>query len=315
MVNVYKRLPNGTDFTVYRRAGWCGWNFAVVAGADRYHTEQDNLANLSPRSLQHFALHAHGLLKRLDTLPAEELRALDQSVPATFFDVMGWTMIIYPASWNVWHLALIAVLFGVACFTSPIRVRVTRVALVWLVAVIAIALAYGVGQAVLFGLQRADALPRNFVRMYELVVLLFAVAAMGVIFALGRVARASCQRHEAIAGVVLVWALLGAACCYGFLGGAYLFLWPAMSMVVGWMISQRIHQRWIEERPWLPPVLWCIVPAVIYSPTYVLLAQALGPRSGPLIAAVVAIMLLPTWIGQCESRTAVLSRSSSANVV
>ncbi len=104
MVGVYKRLPNGTDFTVYRRAGWCGWNFAVVAGADRYHTEEDNLANLSSRSLQHFAAHAHGLLKRLDRMSAEELVTLDQSEPATFFDVLGWFLVVYPARWNWWQL-------------------------------------------------------------------------------------------------------------------------------------------------------------------------------------------------------------------
>ena len=300
MVNVYKRLPNGTDFTVFRNAGWCGWNFAVVAGADRYHTEEDRLANLSPRSLQHFAGHAHSLLRRLDTLPPDELSSLDQSEPATFFDVLGWFLIVYPASWNWWHLAILLALLCSAWLSSPISIRPTRVAVVWLTVIVMAAVAYGLGWSMVRGLQAADALPRNFVRYYELVILLFVVAASGLSFAFGRGMRFVCAQPEVVAGVGLIMAGLGAICCQWFVGGAYLFLWPASWIVVGWLISQRVHSDWLAQRPWLPPVLWCLGPAILYSPTYVLLAQCLGPRAGMVIAPAVAIMLLPLWIGSAK---------------
>lgn len=297
MVNVYKRLPNGTDFTVFRQAGWCGWNFAVVAGADRYHTEEDNLANLSPRSVQHFAAHAHGLLHRLDEMPEAELKSLDQSQPASFFDVLGWFLVVYPASWNYWHLGLIAILLLAAWLASPGPTRGWRVAAVaGAVALMAI-VAYGVGWAICWGLTSADALPRNFVRHYEFIMLLYVVAAAGISFAFSRTVRAICVRHEVIAGVVLAMALVGALCCRWFSGGAYLFLWPATWLVCLWLMSQRWPNAKWRQRAWSAPLAWCLVPAILYSPTYILLAQAMGPRAGTLITTAVSFMLLPTWIG------------------
>lgn len=49
---VYDLLPNDTDFTILRRAGWQGYNFALIGGAWRYHTAEDTVENLDPRSLQ-----------------------------------------------------------------------------------------------------------------------------------------------------------------------------------------------------------------------------------------------------------------------
>lgn len=46
---VYDLLPNDTDFTVFRGAGWRGYNFALIGGAWRYHTADDTIANLAPR--------------------------------------------------------------------------------------------------------------------------------------------------------------------------------------------------------------------------------------------------------------------------
>lgn len=50
--SIYAVLPNDTDFTVFRRAGWWGYDFALIDGAWRYHTPEDTLANLSPASVQ-----------------------------------------------------------------------------------------------------------------------------------------------------------------------------------------------------------------------------------------------------------------------
>lgn len=109
MVNVYQRLPNGTDFTRFRKAGWAGWNFAVIDGAERYHTADDTIENLSLRSIQHFASHAINFIRKLDSLTADELRSIDDSEPGVFFDVLGQFLIVYPASWNWWQLGLFLV--------------------------------------------------------------------------------------------------------------------------------------------------------------------------------------------------------------
>ena len=62
---VYRRLPNDTDFSVFRKHGFDGFNFAFIGGVTRYHTPLDNLRHLDPRSLESQGEHALGLVRAL----------------------------------------------------------------------------------------------------------------------------------------------------------------------------------------------------------------------------------------------------------
>lgn len=53
-VDVYRRMPNGTDFTCFVREGFAGLNFAVLDDLSYYHTPRDNPQNVSLGSLQHY---------------------------------------------------------------------------------------------------------------------------------------------------------------------------------------------------------------------------------------------------------------------
>ncbi len=90
MVNVYEKLPNDTDFTPFKRDGWIGFNFAMLDGAHRYHTPEDNLENISHRSLQHYANHCQQLLMTIERWTDKDWQQLDGDAPAVFFDVLGW---------------------------------------------------------------------------------------------------------------------------------------------------------------------------------------------------------------------------------
>jgi len=50
---IFKRMPNDTDFSVSKRAGVPGADFAFAAERSRYHTRLDNLALLDLSTLQH----------------------------------------------------------------------------------------------------------------------------------------------------------------------------------------------------------------------------------------------------------------------
>ncbi len=92
---VYEVLPNDTDFTVFRRAGWWGYDFAVIDGAWRYHTAADTVAHLDPRSVQQMGDCVVGLSRAwlAQDWPAETVpvRAYAQLTPGTMVDVRtGW---------------------------------------------------------------------------------------------------------------------------------------------------------------------------------------------------------------------------------
>src|SRR5579875_836513 len=94
---VYKSLPNDTDFTVFKHAGYQGLNFAFIGGVAHYHTPLDDVANASAASMQsegQDGLEAARALANSDLnfgAPAE----------AVYADFFGWKTIWWPARWTV----------------------------------------------------------------------------------------------------------------------------------------------------------------------------------------------------------------------
>jgi hypothetical protein len=92
---IYRRMPNDTDLTVFKRGGMAGMNFAYIEHPEFYHTAQDNVANLDPRSLQEQGRYALSLARRFGN---EDLRG-KHSGDAVYFPTPFTSLIVYPASW------------------------------------------------------------------------------------------------------------------------------------------------------------------------------------------------------------------------
>ena len=95
---VYRLLPNDTDFTVYRKLGLTGFNFAFSNSASLYHSARDDLRSLDPRSLRHMGDQAFAVV---DRLAGTDLDRLKDESNASFFDVFGWFTVVWPAAINV----------------------------------------------------------------------------------------------------------------------------------------------------------------------------------------------------------------------
>ena len=70
-------IPNDTDFTVYREAGWWGMDMAIIDGSWAYHTPQDDADHLDPGTLQHYGDLTLALTR---DLTARDLGALEEQV-------------------------------------------------------------------------------------------------------------------------------------------------------------------------------------------------------------------------------------------
>ena len=69
---IFKRMPNDTDFSVSLRAGLPGIDFAFAGERNHYHTPLDTIANLDLGTLQH---HGENTLPLLRTLVDSDLAA------------------------------------------------------------------------------------------------------------------------------------------------------------------------------------------------------------------------------------------------
>jgi hypothetical protein len=96
---VYRRLPNDTDFTPLKEAGVQGLNFAGIGRAPVYHQAWDAPQHVSEATLQH---HGVQLLSLTRPLAQADLSAVD-APDVAFFTVPFLGLVVYPpeVGWGI----------------------------------------------------------------------------------------------------------------------------------------------------------------------------------------------------------------------
>ena len=117
MYEVYKMMPNDTDFTIFKNRGFSGINVAIVQGFVNYHSPTDSPENLSLASLQHMGSYVMGFATHFGNIQIENTKSND----LVYFNVFGSRMVYFPSSWNVWLLAISVLLFAFFIFLGFAR--------------------------------------------------------------------------------------------------------------------------------------------------------------------------------------------------
>ncbi len=102
----YKRIPNDTDFSVFKAAGYQGVNFANIGDVVHYHTPLDNFANADTSTLQHQGENA---LSSLEAFANRDISNPPRT-SAVYFDVFGRWVFWWPAAWTL-KIAIFSTLF------------------------------------------------------------------------------------------------------------------------------------------------------------------------------------------------------------
>jgi len=280
----YALLPNDTDLTALRPLSVPGVNLAFIGGACRYHTPEDDLAHLDPRSLQH---QGEGALRLVRSFAAADLERVPPG-EAIFFDVLGLGVVRLPAGAAL-GLALAAL---AACLLASRRAvrrgaataRGVALGAAALPACLAAALASGYVAARALGL---SAVQRPWVAHplpLQGAFLACAVAAAALPAALlaGRTGAAGFRAGVAL-GLAAAAAALGAALP----GASYVVLAPALLAPVAVAASRRPSLA----RALDAAVALCACSVLL--PAAWLLYPAMGHGAGPIAAAAAAVAILP----------------------
>ena len=93
-IEIYKRLPNDTDFSILKTIGTPGLNFAAVGDSYAYHTPRDTAARLSAETVATMGHNAVAIVQGLQQVD------ITQRSPAegTFFDIGGRAGVSYGAT-------------------------------------------------------------------------------------------------------------------------------------------------------------------------------------------------------------------------
>lgn len=299
---IYKRLPNDTDMTIFKNRGVPIMNFGFIDHWEAYHTALDTPNQLDRGSLQHNGSYALSLTRQFGNRDLSQLRALDE----IYFSLPGGWFVHYPAGKMISYTAIVFVLFALVCYWALRAPIITPLQLIYgfLAFIVAVALcaAAGLGFARVVTWLHLNWLPEGDVirsNLYFLSLVAFLVAIWTTLYTLLRKKLSA----EALAlGSFVAWTILGWLAVGLLRGASYVFLGPLGGGLIA-LVAVRVACR--KEAPsafWVTLACLLSLPAiVIVVPLTSGLFTALGLTSqGGLAIGVVTGLGLSALLPQLE---------------
>lgn len=236
---IYKLLPNDTDFTVLKTMDAQGMNFAYVNGINHYHTLLDNIEEINQGSLQQEGSKALALTRHFGNARLTNT----QTANAVFFNLFGAVFINYSGALIMPLLVFTVLLFGVVVWRGFRRRELTfpgigfgflgllagiivSAGIVWLAwwLILAVRPSY---RSVPWG----EPYHSN---SFRIGFVLLALAATSVIYVTFR-KRVSAQNLTL--GALLWWLILSVWVSVALPGGSYLFTLPLLFSLLGLLFA------------------------------------------------------------------------------
>jgi hypothetical protein len=297
---IYKLLPNDTDFTVFKAAGYEGFNFALIGNVERYHTPQDTIGNLDLASLQHQGQNA---LQAVQALANADL-SHPPAAGAVFFDLFGRVLLHWPASWAAWIGVILVAALAAVLWPLWRRAAVPAQEIVYsLAALLAGWVVMVLVAAVLVMLVRASgAVPPAEAYGWAAHPLGMHIACVALALLAPLAAVRMFARRTSAWGLWLAYMKLQAAlallCSLVYPELSFLFVVPVAAGLLGAALALRAPRR--AHGPLLLPPLAVALPvcgaAFTLLPSVLMTYAALGADAWPIITAVcglIAVGLAP----------------------
>jgi hypothetical protein len=295
---IYRLMPNATDFTIFREAGVGGLNFAYIGGLKNYHTALDNLERLDERSLQHHGLYALALARHFGNARLDA----PQEPNAIYFNTLGTGFVSYPSSWllpllllsaaglagvlllgrrrRAWTLKEVAT--GAGGMLLSLLLAPTLVWFIWWM--------LGLAQASLGTTSRQIIYQSGYLGVG------WVALATAIFVSLYNMMRWKLGPLSLAAGGLSVWLLLLALSVLLVPGGSYLLAWPLLGALAGMLVLLLLPERGARLDSWKHWLAACVcsLPAwLLFVPLISLIHVALGADSF-LGLAVLSVLL---WLG------------------
>jgi hypothetical protein len=303
--NIYELLPNDTDLTVFKRAGYTGINFANIGEVAHYHTPLDDAAHVTPSTLQH---HGDHLLAMARALAGTELRQTSDD-NAVWFDVLSYFIVWWPQRWSmmlsILMLILVVAAAAVRLHDGETSARFITAGVASFFLALFIAFAVGFAGAWITGLR---ALGGTWVAQPGP-----AIAAMWLIGIATAIATATwLHAHAGFDGLFLghaiCWCVLSISLAIVLPGAVYLTLVPATALAVCAIVRAA---RGTGEGALV--IVCAAIAAAIHFPLAFALYDALGQTALPVTAAQLALVAttFAPLLAAAEMRRALLSALSA----
>lgn len=287
---IYKLLPNDTDFTVLNNAGAQGLNFAYLDGIQHYHTLLDNVQEINPRTLQDLGASALALTKHFGNTDVGP-----KTTNAVYFNVFGATLIRYTGVVSIVFLVLTVLLLAFVGWHGFKTKQLTVFGVVWgflalpgaiVVSAFATWLAWWLILTIRSSIRNVPWSEPYDSNIFRLAFVLLALGLTSAVCLL--VARRSDWRSLTL-GALLWWLILAVAVTFMIPGASYLFTLPLLFLLIGLTIvfylgnSESLLSQLVLAIAMLPAV-------VLWVPTIYVVFVALTLNSAWIVAICAALL-------------------------
>ena len=291
---IYRLMPNNTDFTPFKEVGKQGLNFASLAKPSVYHQAYDTPALVSAATLQDHGEHALALLRHFgnaDLTSVHEPNVSYMTVPFLGVVVYGrmWVWLLGLATLGLWLLALVA---GKKRGSRARGVLAGFGASVVYLGAIGAAAGFYYGWLRRFHPEAGSLMASSFhgEGMYVLAIVCMAFALASLMFV---VLRRWFTLPELAAGGTLLPVLLAAAMTAVAPFGAASFQWPALA---GCLAALAVAGLQDTARAgmvrWLAVLLFAVPVVVVLAPLTLNIWLTLGLMLAPAVAILAGLAFL-----------------------
>jgi len=290
--DIYKRLPNNTDFTVFKRKQMTGLNFGHIGSIEGYHASIDDVEHLSERTVQHHGVQALDAVLHFGNADLSSTTAPDE----IYFSFLLPRFIHYPASWNLSLVIITSVVFvGILIVGfSTRKLRLLGSVLSSLVALVRLGLAVGAAYLLCRWLPRQHQefeVLGDFVysRGYYLMGIIFLAVAIATVLNNWLIKKVG-ELTMAV-GPLLIWTAIMWLSAMTLPRGSYLFTFPLAFTLIG-TAAALLKSEDIAKPIMATFLTVCAIPGFYVIPQLIDSGyQAMGLMPGAVFAGLIILLV------------------------
>ena len=297
LYEIYKYMPNGTDFTLFKEIGKDGFNFATLEGYETYHNFDDTANNLNQRTLQHEGNYAISLVKHFGNL---SLNNKDKGT-SVYFTIAKSIFVEYSSN-IVIPLGIFAAVLFIIVFIYGVKKKIlsfkgTLQGFLIAVGTIGVSSIIGVivyKMFVYFCLNDNKNFSFNDTKslvtqgaVWAIVMIILIIVIMCYFYML---INKKVSYENMIFGSLLLWSILTVVSSFVFKSASYMFLWPTIFILVGFMLQFVFKSERNTVYGYLFLMIFTIVPCIlVYTPVMYILFECMGIQVAGILAGVAAM--------------------------
>lgn len=293
--DVYRKMPNGSDFTEFLKKDLQGINFAVLNNLDYYHTKEDNYDNVSDTSVQHYGEQVLPIVEEfVYSSEYNDVNYFESYNDAVFFSFLPNVFITYSDTISIILTVIAIVLLLVATRFSKQRVgKVLKYLGTWFAIAIGsvvcgLASSYVISMitGMKFSLTYMPKVPAaDWITLVAIVILTISVGVCII-----RRVKSIEDKEAMIFGATWFNGILLIIFMIVLPGGSYLFVWPVLLILASMVLSQVIRKNG-SKFVFLLPLIFTII---MYVPVLfnIYIALTIGALGVVLLLAVMALSII-----------------------